>query len=237
MSSIKNLLLELFKNVGIALISFVKNTHKEGHIFIGIAVASTMFFFFFWNFLGCVSLILTVWCIYFFRDPERVTPHCEGLVVAPADGVVTFVGVSKVPSELGMGEVEMQKISIFLSVFNVHVNRMPVAGVVKKLFYVPGAFVSATLDKSSTENERNIILLENEKSHKFIVVQIAGLIARRIVSYAKEGDSFKSGDRYGIIRFGSRVDVYIPNEYKIYAMQGQSMVGGETVIAQLIQNG
>ena len=185
-------------------------------------------------FVGLLGLIISVWCIYFFRDPHRVIPLQDGILVSPADGEITAILENEpMPEELEIHSQEkFTKISIFLNVFDVHVNRVPVECTVQKVAYIPGKFFNATLEKSSKENERNILLLKTKDGDNVVLTQIAGLIARRIVSYAEEGNDFKTGQRYGIIRFGSRVDVYIPQNYKISVLLGQTMLGGETIIAK-----
>lgn len=213
------------------LLSHLPNIHKEGYLFIAIFVVVTFFLFSFSETLGTIALIVTIWCVCFFRDPARVTPIGEGLVVSPADGIVTFVGEAEAPQELGFGKEKRTRVSIFLSVFDVHVNRVPVAGDVTKLHYHAGKFVSATLDKSSDLNERQSILITGNDKKEYGVVQIAGLIARRIVCDLDEKQTVSPGQRFGIIRFGSRVDVYLPKGVNPTVGIGQKMVGGETVIA------
>jgi phosphatidylserine decarboxylase len=214
------------------IVSSIKKTNKEGYVHVGVAIALTILFSFASPLLGFVSLALTVWVFSFFRDPERVTPTSKHLVISPADGLISDISLSSAPSELGLGDGEMCKISIFLSVFDVHVNRVPVFGKIKSVLYHPGKFFNATLDKASKDNERNSIVIENaDDGQDIVVVQIAGLLARRIVCYAKAGDNFNSGERFGIIKFGSRVDIYLPKSYHVTCMVGQRSVGGETVLA------
>jgi len=228
-----NIILKLLQGVAVFLIDGIKNTHKEGHIFILLGVIATIIGYWTISFLGTICFILTGWIIYFFRDPHRVVPQKEGILVAPADGVITaIVKGEELPEELHFNtETTFTRISIFLNVFNVHVNRIPVKAEVEKTCYVPGKFLNANLDKSSKENERNILLLKTEGGEYIGLTQIAGLIARRIVSYAKQTDNYETGERYGIIRFGSRVDVFIPEHYKVCVEKGQTMIGGETIIA------
>ena len=208
--------------------------HKEGYKFILIFAVATAILSLLSNGLGLVGLVLTLWCIFFFRDPERVTPVEENVVISPADGLVTRIeyGVTA-PDDLGYGDKKFNKISVFLNVFNVHVNRVPVAGKVTKVSYKPGKFLSANVDEASSENERNSAVVKTENGVEVVFVQVAGLVARRIVSDIKEGQEVKAGDRYGIIRFGSRADIYLPEDVLIKSMVGQTMIGGETIIAKL----
>jgi phosphatidylserine decarboxylase len=215
------------------LLSYLPNIHKEGFLFIAIFLVITVMLFAFSKTLGIIGVMLTVWCICFFRDPERVVPLIDNVVVSPADGIVDNIVQAQAPAELEMGEAKWTRVSIFLSVFDVHVNRMPASGVVEKLHYHPGKFVSATLDKASELNERQSVLMRTPAGHKLAVVQIAGLIARRIVCSLDEKQEVLAGQRYGIIRFGSRVDVYLPSGVIPKVYKGQKMVGGETVIAVL----
>jgi phosphatidylserine decarboxylase len=204
--------------------------HPEGYIFIaGFAVAAFVLDWL-WSPLGWIGAVLTLWCVYFFRDPKRVTPMREGLVVAPADGVVSSVGFAVPPPELGLGGRPMQRISVFMSVFDCHVNRAPVSGRIAKIAYKPGLFINADLDKASEDNERNGLVIDTAVG-QFGVVQIAGLIARRIVTFVREGESIGTGDRFGIIRFGSRVDVYMPEGVHVLVGFGSRAIAGETVLA------
>jgi phosphatidylserine decarboxylase len=177
--------------------------------------------------------LFTLFCLYFFRDPERVTPARPGVLVAPADGRIVAVTLAEPPPELGLGTQPRCKVSIFLSVLNVHVNRVPAGGVVTRIAYRHGAFVSASLDKASTDNERNAVAIRLPNGQEIAVVQIAGLIARRILCDVKEGDTVTTGERFGIIRFGSRTDLYLPEGVTALVSVGQTMTGGETVIAEL----
>lgn len=215
------------------IISYLPNIHKEGYLFIFLFIVLTAIFFYFSKTLGMIGVILTVWCVCFFRDPDRCVPDVPNVVVSPADGLVDAITKVRAPSELDMGDGEWTRVSIFLSVFDVHVNRIPVSGVVKKLHYHPGQFISATLDKASDLNERQSVYIESTDGHKLAVVQIAGLIARRIVCSLDENIPVEAGARFGIIRFGSRVDVYLPAGIEPNVYLGQRMVGGETVIAML----
>lgn len=184
--------------------------------------------------LGWIGLVLTLWCIYFFRDPARVVPQGESLVISPADGVIQDIVDVTAPEELGLGQEVFTRVSIFLNIFNVHVNRIPIAGTVTKLLYNPGKFFNAELDKASIYNERQSLVLNTTHGNKTVVcVQIAGLIARRIVCNLQENQAVNGGERFGIIRFGSRVDVYLPQGTPILVAKGQQAVGGETLLADL----
>ena len=208
----------------------ITNTHQEGFIYVFFALIITILGFIISDVLGFILLIGAMWCIYFFRDPERIINHDENLISAPGDGIIVDISTRAPHEETGIEE-EMYKVSIFLSVFNVHVNRMPVAGTVERVIYHKGAFLNASVDKASDENERNTVIVKNDNG-KFVLVQIAGLIARRIVCTAVAGQNVEAGQKYGIIKFGSRVDIYFPKNYKIKVQKGQTMVGGETVIAE-----
>ncbi|MFN3955118.1 MAG: phosphatidylserine decarboxylase [Pararhodobacter sp.] len=215
------------------LSTFVKPVHREGYSFIGIFAAVTLVLFLIWQPLGWIGVGLTVWCYYFFRDPERVTPQREGLMVSPADGVISLIEPAVPPSELGMGEAPLTRVSVFMNVFNCHVNRLPISGTIAAVSYRPGKFLNASLDKASDDNERNSLAIEMADGRKIAVVQIAGLVARRIVCDAKPGQTLETGERFGMIRFGSRLDVYLPPEVQPLVALGQTMVAGETVIADL----
>jgi phosphatidylserine decarboxylase len=206
--------------------------HPEGYIFIaGFALAAIVLHYL-WEPLGFIGAVVTVWCAYFFRDPSRVTPLRDGLVVSPADGRITRVGFFRPPPELGLGEAKLQCVSIFMNIFDCHVNRAPVSGRISKLVYKPGLFLNADLDKASESNERSGLVIETA-SGPFAVVQIAGLVARRIVSFVREGETIGVGDRIGLIRFGSRVDVYMPEGAHLVVGMGQRAAAGETVLADL----
>jgi phosphatidylserine decarboxylase len=205
--------------------------HRDGYKFVAIGVAATLLFFLIWPPLGWLFALLTGWVAYFFRDPERVTPLRDGLVISPADGRISQVERVRPPLELGLGEAERVRISIFLSVFNVHINRSPVTGRIVRSLYVPGAFLNANLDKASEDNERRALVVVTPAGAEVAVVQIAGLIARRIVTFAGEGDTLGVGQRFGLIRFGSRVDVYLPPGCAPLVAAGQTAIGGETVLA------
>ena len=205
--------------------------HPEGYLFVaGFAVASLILWWI-WSPLGWLGLIATLWCAYFFRDPARVTPINPDLVIAPADGVVSFAGLAAPPPELGLGMGPLQRVSIFMSVFDCHVNRAPVEGRVERIAYRPGLFLNADLDKASEDNERNSIVIAAQ-SGQFGVVQIAGLVARRIVCFTHEGARLGAGERIGLIRFGSRVDVYLPPSVRIVVGLDSRAVAGETVIGR-----
>jgi phosphatidylserine decarboxylase len=206
--------------------------HREGFPFIGIFALVTLLAFWVWPPLGWLGLVATIWCAYFFRDPARVTPLREGIVVAPADGRVSRVIEAVPPKELGLGERSLPRVSIFMSVFDCHVNRSPLAGKIERIIYHAGAFVSADLDKASESNERNSLLIASNAG-RIAVVQIAGLVARRIVSFVREGATVTAGERIGMIRFGSRVDVYLPAGARALVAEGQTAIAGETVIADL----
>ncbi len=183
--------------------------------------------------VGVISGILTVWCIWFFRDPRRAIPADPGAVISPADGVVCLVDNAPPPPELGMGDQPLQRVCVFMNVFNVHVNRAPLAGVVEKIAYTPGKFLNASLDKASIHNERNGLVIRTPDGRRIGAVQIAGLVARRIVCRIAEGVTLEKGDRFGLIRFGSRVDVYLPAGSAVRAKVGEKTKAGETILATL----
>ncbi|MBI1262816.1 MAG: phosphatidylserine decarboxylase [Rhizobiales bacterium] len=216
------------------LTSILVPIHREGHRFVLIFVAVTVVLFLIWNPLGWAGVVLTLWCLYFFRDPDRVTPTREGLVISPADGVVNMITEASPPEELGLGEMKRTRVSIFMNVFNCHVNRAPVAGKVKRVAYRPGLFLNASLDKASDDNERSSMVIERADGQQIVVVQIAGLVAKRIVCDAKEDDVLAAGERFGIIRFGSRLDVYLPEGAIPLVALGQTAIAGETVLADSI---
>jgi len=205
--------------------------HPEGYPFIGGFALASLILFWLWPPLGWLATAATLWCAYFFRDPPRVTPVRDGLVVAPADGRVSQIVNAVPPAELGLGERPLPRISIFMSVFDCHVNRSPVAGRVEKIAYRAGKFLSADLDKASEDNERNALLIATPTGQRIVVVQIAGLVARRIVPFTREGETVGAGQRIGMIRFGSRVDVYLPEGTRAQAAEGQTAIAGETVLA------
>jgi len=183
--------------------------------------------------LGVIGFILTIWVYYFFRDPERYPINDDSFLVSPADGVISLITNVRGPKELNMEDKEYQRVSVFMNVFNCHVNRVPVTGKINEIFYKPGKFIDASLDKASEDNERNLIKYSNNSGKTFAIVQIAGLVARRIVCEVKEGQNLNQGDRIGIIRFGSRVDLYFDNDYKLLAKQGQTVVAGESLLAKI----
>jgi phosphatidylserine decarboxylase len=207
--------------------------HPDGHKFIAIGAALTLLFFLLYPPVGWLLAILTAWVVYFFRDPHRVTPLRPGLVVSAADGKISAVEKVVPPPELGMGMDERVRISTFLSIFDVHINRAPVAGRIIRSLYVPGAFLNAALDKASEENERRSIVIETPSDGDVGVVQIAGLVARRIVTFSEVGDAVGIGERFGLIRFGSRVDIYLPPGKGALVSIGQRAIAGETVLADL----
>jgi phosphatidylserine decarboxylase len=204
----------------------------EGYPFIGAFALASLLLFWIWAPLGWLGTLLTVWCIFFFRDPPRVTPVRDGLVVAPADGRVSQITTAPPPHELGLGATPMLRISIFMSVFDCHINRSPVNGRVEKILYQPGKFFNADLDKASADNERNSLVIAAAGA-RVAVVQIAGLVARRIVCFVREGQPVGAGERFGMIRFGSRLDVYLPDGTPSLVAVGQTAIGGETAIADL----
>ena len=212
--------------------------HPEGRKFGLIAAGITLFFAFMaWETLAWPMGAVTVWTLSFFRDPARATPIDERFVVAPADGLVTLIEKVQPPVELrgpdGLGDQPMTRVSIFMSVFDVHINRTPIRGTIKRVVYIAGKFLNADLDKASEENERQHFLVERSDGVRIGFTQIAGLVARRIVAFVKEGDSVANGQRIGLIRFGSRVDVYLPHGTSSRVIKGQRCVAGETVIADL----
>ena len=226
MSNQDNHLLETIKSVIVPI-------HPAGWMFIAIFAIVSLGLSLVASVLGYIGLIATAWCVYFFRDPLRVTPLREGLIVSPGDGVVQKICHCMPPAELDLGIGERTRISIFLNVFNVHVNRIPIEGSISKLHYFPGKFFNAALDKASEENERQSIKITTPDDVTVGVVQIAGMVARRILCDLKEGQSVKTGERFGIIRFGSRVDVYLPPHVIPMVIEGQTMTGGETVLADM----
>jgi len=208
--------------------------HPQGYAFVGGFALASLILFFLWTPLGWIGTLATAWCAYFFRDPVRVSPLREGLVVAPADGRVSLVVNAVPPKELGLSDRPLPRISIFMSVFDCHVNRSPVSGRIERMVYRAGKFISADLDKASEDNERNAFIITTARA-RIGVVQIAGLVARRIVPFVQEGQAVAAGDRIGMIRFGSRVDVYLPEGGRALVAEGQSAIAGETVLADLGQ--
>jgi phosphatidylserine decarboxylase len=207
--------------------------HPQGYPFIGGFALVSLFLFWLWPPLGWLGTIATLWCAYFFRDPPRVTPQRDGIVVAPADGRLSQVANAVPPKELDLGERPLPRISIFMSVFDCHVNRSPVTGRIERMVYRAGKFLSADLDKASEDNERNSFVIATVAGQRIAVIQIAGLIARRIVPFARQGDAVAAGQRIGMIRFGSRVDVYLPEGTRALVGVGQAAIAGETVLADL----
>ena len=207
--------------------------HPQGYPFIGIFALASLVLFWLWSPLGWIGTMLTAWCAYFFRDPVRVTPVREGIVVAPADGRVSLIAKAVPPKEMALADKPLPRVSIFMSVFDCHVNRSPVTGRIERIAYRAGTFINADLDKASEDNERNAVVVATPSGIRIGVVQIAGLIARRIVSFVREGETVGTGQRFGMIRFGSRVDVYLPEGATPLVAEGQIAVAGETVIADL----
>jgi phosphatidylserine decarboxylase len=207
--------------------------HPEGYPFVGGFALASLVLFWLWAPLGWLATLLTLWCAYFFRDPARVTPVRDGIVVAPADGRISQIINAVPPMELGLGDRVMLRISIFMSVFDCHVNRSPVAGRIERIVYRAGKFLSADLDKASEDNERNALVIATGSGERLAVIQIAGLVARRIVCFTREGETVGAGERIGMIRFGSRVDVYLPEGARALVAEGQTAIAGETVLADL----
>ncbi len=205
--------------------------HKEGYKFLAISIIITFIVWLFSNFLTFIMLLITVWVYYFFRDPDRVAINDNSYLVSPADGLVTDISEINGPEELGLENNKYTRISIFMNVFNCHVNRTPIEGKVEEIFYKPGKFFNASLDKASKENERNYYKILSTKGEEIIIVQIAGLIARRIICEVSKDQNLKQGDRIGMIRFGSRVDIFFKNK-KILTKPGQNVVAGESLLAK-----
>ena len=208
--------------------------HKEGYKFIAISLIASFFLILFSKFLGIVGIFFSIWVYYFFRDPDRAIINDNRYLVSPASGIITKIVETNGPKELGLQDKKYTRVSIFMNVFDCHVNRIPTSGTIEEISYVPGKFFNATLDKSSEENERNYLKIKDEKNEEVIVVQIAGLIARRIVCDLKKAQTLKQGERIGMIRFGSRVDLYFNNK-KILVREQQNSISGETLIA--VENG
>jgi len=204
--------------------------HKEGYKFLAISVFATFIILFLSNFLGSLFILITVWIYYFFRDPERYSINDESYLVSPADGLITDISEKSGPEELRLENTSFTRVSVFMNVFNCHVNRTPSSGKVEEIYYKPGKFLNASLDKASEENERNYFKIKLSNGEEIIIVQIAGLIARRIVCEVEQGQELKQGDRIGMIRFGSRVDIYFKNK-KILAQLSQNVVAGESLLA------
>ena len=204
--------------------------HKEGYKFLAISILVTFIILFFSKFLGFIFIILTAWVYYFFRDPERYSINDNSYLVSPADGLITDISERSGPEELRLENVSYTKVSVFMNVFNCHVNRSPTAGKVEEIYYKPGKFLNASLDKASEENERNYFKIRLSNGEEIVIVQIAGLIARRIVCEVEQDQDLKQGERIGMIRFGSRVDIYFKNK-KVLAKLGQNVVAGESLLA------
>ncbi len=211
--------------------------NKAGYPFIAIFAAATLALYLFWEPLGIIGMVLTAWCAYFFRDPDRITPDDDNVVICPADGVVQSVIKAAPPPELEMGSEPMTRVAVFMNVFNVHVNRSPVTGTVSAKHYRPGRFFNASLDKASEFNERMSLKVKKDDGTEIAFVQIAGLVARRILCYVETGAPLKAGERFGLIRFGSRVDIYLPDGVQPLVIEGQTTIAGETVIADLTRKG
>ena len=205
--------------------------HKEGYKFLAISIIFTLAVLLFSNFLGIIFILITIWVYYFFRDPDRISINDDNYLVSPADGLITQISEEVGPADLNLENNTYTRISIFMNVFNCHVNRTPVSGKIQEIFYKPGKFLNASLDKASEENERNYYKLTTSKGEEIIIVQIAGLIARRIVCEVNKDQSLKQGERIGMIRFGSRVDLYFKNK-TILAKLGQSVFAGESLLAK-----
>ncbi len=203
--------------------------HNEGWIYLVSAIILTIIVIPFFIFIGIFFAILSIYIFYFFRDPNRIVP-LDSFIVSPADGTITYIGDANTPFDIENSNQLYTKVSIFLSIFDVHVNRMPIDGTITEIKYIPGKFISATLDKSSEQNEKNIIKISNG-TYDYFVVQIAGLIARRIVCNVNKNQDLKKGERIGIIKFGSRVDLYLPKSNKVLVSKGQKVIGGETIIS------
>ena len=204
--------------------------HKEGYKFLAISILATFLVLLFSNFFGSIFILITVWVYYFFRDPERYSINDDKFLVSPADGLITDISERSGPVELRLENTTYTRVSIFMNVFNCHVNRTPISGKVEEIYYKPGKFLNASLDKASEENERNYYKIKTSNGEEIIIVQIAGLIARRIVCQVEQDQELKQGERIGMIRFGSRVDIYFKNK-NILAKQGQNVVAGESLIA------
>ena len=204
--------------------------HKEGYKFLAISILVTFIILFFSKFFGILLILVTIWVYYFFRDPERYSINDDSYLISPADGLITDISEKSGPEELRMENTTFTKISVFMNIFNCHVNRLPSSGTIEEIYYKPGKFLNASLDKASEENERNYFKVKLKNGEEIIIVQIAGLIARRIVCEAEQGQELKQGDRIGMIRFGSRVDIYFKNK-KVLAKLGQSVVAGESLLA------
>ena len=205
--------------------------HKEGHKFVTISLIITFVFLLISKVLGLIGLVITIWVFYFFRDPDRYSIQDNNYLVSPADGIISQITEIEGPKELNMESNKFTRISVFMNVFDCHVNRLPVECTVKDIFYKPGKFLNASLDKASEENERNYLKILSQSNDEMALVQIAGLVARRIVVSCSKDQNYKQGDRFGLIRFGSRVDLYVPKKFKILAKKGQAVTAGESLFA------
>ena len=205
--------------------------HKEGYKFLAISIIITFILWFISNFFAIIMLLITIWVYYFFRDPERISINDNSYLVSPADGLITDISEVNGPEELNLENKKLKKISIFMNVFNCHVNRFPIDCKVDEVFYKPGQYLNASLDDASLKNERNLIKITSTSNDNIILAQVAGLVARRIVSYCNSNDEYKQGQSFGIIRFGSRVDMFFSDQFRILVKKGQTVVGGETLIA------
>ncbi len=211
--------------------SIFPKIHKEGYKFLAISILATFIVLFFSKLLGLIFILITIWVYYFFRDPERYSINDLSYLISPADGLITDISERSGPEELRLENTTYTRVSVFMNIFNCHVNRTPTAGKVEEIYYKPGKFLNASLDKASEENERNYYKIKSSKNNEeIIIVQIAGLIARRIVCEVEQGQELKQGDRIGMIRFGSRVDIYFKNK-KVLAKLGQNVIAGESLIA------
>ncbi len=211
--------------------SIFPKIHKEGYKFLAISILASFIVLFFSKFLGLILILITIWVYYFFRDPDRISINDDSYLISPADGLITDISERSGPEELRLENKTYTRVSIFMNVFNCHVNRIPTSGTIDEIYYKPGKFLNASLDKASEENERNYFKIKTkDKSEEIIIVQIAGLIARRIVCEVEQGQNLKQGDRIGMIRFGSRVDIYFKNK-KVLAKLKQNVVAGESLIA------
>lgn len=211
--------------------------NRAGYPFIAIFAVVTALLFMWWDPAGLVGVVLTAWCVYFFRDPDRTTPDADNLVICPADGVVQSVVKAVPPPELELGTEPMTRVAVFMNVFNVHVNRVPMSGVITAKHYRPGKFFNASLDKASEFNERMSLKVKTDKGVEIAFVQIAGLVARRILCYVDVGRAVEAGERFGLIRFGSRVDIFLPDGVQPLVIEGQTTIAGETVIADVERKG
>ncbi len=211
--------------------AIVQKIHNEGYKFIAISILITFFLLLFSKILGFIGILITIWVYFFFRDPDRFSIDDQSYLVSPADGIISQITETNGPKELSLENKKFTRVSIFMSVFNCHVNRSPAEAEIEDIFYIPGKFFNATLDKASEENERNLIKFKSKSGDEIVVVQIAGLIARRIVCECNKNETIKQGERIGMIRFGSRVDIYF-NSYKCLVKENQTTVAGETLIAK-----